>query len=438
MNRLVALLLAVPALAHAQPAADETPPPAPAPAAEAAPAADPAPAVAPEPVPVAAPAAPAAESASDADLAALGLDPNAAAFDDKLNIYGFADMTYQLTHFRREILGAPSSYGFAAGNLNLYLSKNLAEHWRTLAEVRFLYLPNGGDDGAGHTTLTTINDPTNFDRPLTWGGIAIQRAYIEYEVNQYLTIRAGRFLTPYGIWNTDHGSPVIIAPYRPYIIGEQHFPEQQTGIELYGKKLIGEYEVGYHATISNGRSPVDSVADPDGKPAFGGRLEFEAPWAGTLKLGASGYMGRYTGVVDTGVTPPSYMEQSYGVDAQWDHGGLRVQAELIGNDHHYSDGARATSAKGFIPDGRQWGGYALAGYRFDHHWNAMPFAIAEYIKPIDNTLYDQISGYSGGINLRPNANVVLKLMYTYAMSRGTGLLGNTNIDVFTSQIAWVF
>ena len=124
MNRLVALLLAVPALAHAQPATDETPPPAP--AADAAPATEPA--VAPAPAPAAAPAAPAADSASDADLAALGLDPNAAAFDDKLNIYGFADMTYQLTHFRREILGAPSSYGFAAGNLNLYLSKNLAEH----------------------------------------------------------------------------------------------------------------------------------------------------------------------------------------------------------------------------------------------------------------------------------------------------------------------
>jgi hypothetical protein len=431
MNRLVAIFMTVPALAYAQPAADEATPaePATATGSASAPAAA-APSPEPDPVPA---------SATDADLAALGLDPSAAAFDDKLNIYGFADMAYQSWHFSHPIVGAADTYGFAAGSLNLYLSKNLSERWRTLAEVRFLYLPNGGNDGAGHTTVTKVDDPTNFDRPITWGGIAIERAYVEYDVNANLTIRAGRFLTPYGIWNTDHGSPAIIAAYRPYIIGEQYFPEQQTGVELYGRKLVGDYQVGYHATISNGRSPVDAVSDPDGKPAFGGRLELEAPWSGTLKLGASGYMGRYTGVADTGVTPPSYNERSYGVDAQWDHGALHLQAELIGNDHHYLANARATSAKGFVPDGRQWGVYALAGYRFDRLWNVMPFLMAEYIQPIDDTLYDNITGYSGGLNFRPTSNVILKVMYGLAQSRGTGgLLGDVDIHVFTSQVAWVF
>jgi hypothetical protein len=422
VRRLALLMVALPALAYAQPAADVAPAPAPTPTAAA----------------PTSPPAPAPEAASDADLAALGLDPTAPAFDDKLNIYGFADLAYQAWHFSQPLLGAPDTYGFAAGSLNLYLSKNLTERWRTLAEVRFLYLPNGGNDGAGNTTVTTVNDPTSFDRPITWGGIAIQRAYVEYDVDEHLTIRAGRLLTPYGIWNTDHGSPAIIAAYRPYIIGEQYFPEQQTGIELLGQKLFGEYQVGYHATITNGRSPVDAVSDPDGRPAFGGRLEFSAPWSGTLKLGASGYMGRYTGVAATGVTAPSYNERSYGADVQWDHGGLHVQAELIGNDHHYFDSARATNAKGFIPDGRQWGGYALAGYRFDRYWNVMPFSMVEYIRPIDDTLYDNVTGYSAGLNFRPSSNVILKVMYDFAVARGTGLLGNVDIDVFTSQIAWVF
>ena len=68
-------------------------------------------------------------------------------------------------------------------------------------------------------------------------------------------------------------------------------------------------------------------------------------------------------------------------------------------------------------------------------WQPEMFALEG---PIDNSLYDNITGYDVGLNLRPTPNVVLKLMYTYAMSRGSGLLGNTNIDVFTSQIAWVF
>ena len=399
------MLVAIPALAYAQPGANE-------------------------------PAAVAASS--DVDLASIGLDPSAASFDDKLNIYGFADMAYQAWHFDHTVLGAPDTHQFAAGSLNLYLSKNLTEKWRTLAEVRFLYLPNGGANADGSTTVTTVNDPTNFDRPITWGGIAIQRAYIEYDVDDHLTIRAGRFLTPYGIWNTDHGSPAIIAAYRPYVIGEQYFPEQQTGIELYGKTLIGDYRLGYHATITNGRSPVDAVSDPDGKLALGGRIELVAPWSGTLQLGASGYMGRYTGVAAVGATADSYKERSYGADVQWDHGGLHLQAELIGNDHHYLANARATNAKGFIPDGRQWGAYALAGYRFDRYWNVMPFAMVEYIQPIDDSIYDHITGYSGGLNFRPTSSVILKVMYDFAPARGTGLLGNVDIQVFTSQIAWVF
>jgi hypothetical protein len=96
------------------------------------------------------------------------------------------------------------------------------------------------------------------------------------------------------------------------------------------------------------------------------------------------------------------------------------------------------SSKGFVPDGRQWGAYALAGYRFDRYWNVMPFAMAEYIKPIDDTLYDDITGYSGGLNFRPSSNVILKVMYDFALARGTGLLGNVDIHVFTSQVAWVF
>jgi hypothetical protein len=429
MKRLAIILLAVPALAHAQPAVDGGA--APDTATTLAPAT-------PTGVTSAAPPATPPATSSDVDLAMLGLDPSASPFDDKLNIFGFADMSYQAWHFDHHIVGASDSHGFAAGNLNLYVSKNLTEAWRTLVEVRFLYLPNGGTDASGNTVVTTVNDPSNFDRPITWGGILIERAYAEYDVDEHLTIRAGRFLTPYGIWNTDHGSPAIIAAYRPYIIGEEFFPEQQTGIELFGKKLLGDYRLGYHATITNGRSPVDAVSDPDGKLAFGGRLEFEAPWSGTLKLGASGYMGRYTGVAAVGATAESYEERSYGADVLWDHGGLRVQAELIGNDRHYLENTRAIYSKGFIPDGRQWGGYALAGYRLDRYWNVMPFAMVEYIQPIDDTLYDHITGYSAGLNFRPSSSVILKVMYDFALARGDGLLGNVDINVFTSQIAWVF
>lgn len=181
------------------------------------------PAASPPPATTTGPAA-----SNDIDLAALGLDPSSSGFDDKLNIYGFADVEYSAVHLETKSPYIGDTRGFSGGNLNIYVSKNLTKEWRFFGEVRFLYLPNGAEAHDGTITVTSAGDPNDFARTVSWGGILIERAYAEYDVNNYLTIRAGHFLTPYGIWNTDHGSPTIIAAYRPYTIGEQYFPEHQT------------------------------------------------------------------------------------------------------------------------------------------------------------------------------------------------------------------
>ena len=386
---------------------------------------------------------PAAAAKDDIDLAALGLDPTAAAaFDDKLNIYGFADVTYQSFSTRKAVPYLDSSRSFIAGAVDLYLAKNQTEHWRSLAEIRMLYVPNGGQsESTGAITNTAVDDPSNFSLPVTWGGISIERAYVEYDVNNYLTVRAGHFLTPYGIWNTDHGSPTIITPNRPYVISQAYFPEHQTGLDFLGRFPVGDYHVGYHATVTNGRNPTETVSDPDKQIALGGRLEFEAPWAGTLKLGVSAYKGRSTSTVTTpGTIPDSYDEVSYAADAMWDHGGWHAQAEFVGNDIHYRDGSRARTATGFSPDARQRGGYALVGYRFDRLWNVMPYTIFEYQNPIEKAYWDHTISESAGLNFRPTPNIVLKAHFTYAVSKGneTTLFGNNTLYLGIAQIAWVF
>src|SRR6185295_16155697 len=74
----------------------------------------------------AAPPATGKASSDDIDLASLGLDPSAAAFDDKLNIYGFADVSYYAQHFVQPLPTiAQDTRTFEIGNLNLYLAKNL-------------------------------------------------------------------------------------------------------------------------------------------------------------------------------------------------------------------------------------------------------------------------------------------------------------------------
>jgi hypothetical protein len=394
----------------------------------------------PAPTPPAAPAAPAAHAADDIDLSSLGLDANGdGGFDDKLNIYGFADFSWQYEDFVKGTPYAPNTNTFALGNLNLYVAKNLTPQWRTLAEVRFMYAPDASPNGDGTTSVTTASDVTNFNRSITWGTISIERAYVEYDATSWLTIRAGHWLTPYGIWNTDHGSPVIIGAYRPYIIGEELIPEHQTGIDLFGAKMVGDYKLGYHATISNGRSQTEIVQATDRRPAFGGRIELEAPWDGTFKLGASGYIGRYTSaVISTTVPNEQYDERGLAADVQWDHGGLHLQAEVLDRHRAWTAGHRTVTLVGAPePDGSDFGAYVLGGYRFHALWNVMPFAYYENFRPLDPGELGNINDVNAGLNFRPTSTVVLKLQGAYAVGSSAGLI-QSNVFVATTQVAWVF
>lgn len=431
-----ALLVGFIRTASAQPT-EPAPEPTPEPEAPAAPEAPPAPTPTPEPAPAATPA-PAASD--DLDLAALGLDPG--AFDDKLNIYGFADFTYTAIDFRRPSPLATDTRNFAVGNLNIYLSKNLTPKWRTLSEIRFLFSPNGGTNADGSVTDTTTPDPANTFRPIEVGSIRIERVYLEYDIHPKVTIRAGHFLSPYGIWNIDHGSPAIIPVQRPYVIGEQFIPEHQTGIEAFGSTYLGTSKFSYHATVSNGRYPAEATQDPDMKLAFGGRVAIAMPVLdGTLSVGVSGYMGRSTAlettVLDT--TPVASDDVSYAADLVFQRGGLHLQGELMGRDRDYLTGRRPTIGTGFAPNGRDIGAYALVGYRFERAWNVMPFALTEYYHPIDRVVFAKAKSASVGLNFRPTPSIVLKASATYADTDGTGQYGELGTLLsYATQAAWVF
>ena len=410
-------------LGHAQPSSE--------------PVADPVPSADVTPTP--APPTPAVSktSSDDIDLSSLGLDPSASSFDDKLNIFGYADFSYAAQRFSRDPVVIPKiSRGFVSGNLNVYIAKNLTPKARSLLEVRFTFLPNGSINNDGTYVDTTARDITDSQRQVQWGAIIIERAYVEYDLGEHLTIRGGHWLTPYGIWNIDHGSPVIIGTSRPYIVGAEFFPEHQTGLDLFGTDHEGAFKIEYHLTASNGRGTTEAQADQDGELAFGARLDVETHG---LKLGGSYYRGRSTGLPPVvGGLADTFLEAAYGADIQFDRGGLHVQAEVMARDRHYDDGKRNSIASGFTADGRDTGFYALAGYRFDRWWNVMPYTIFENHSPADHTSYGKINAGSFGLNFRPAASLILKLQAEYARFDGGGLFDDEHATLYTSQASWVF
>jgi hypothetical protein len=386
-----------------------------------------------EPVPAPAPA-------DDIDLGSLGLDPAGSSFDDKLNIYGFADIGFWALHWSRKLPFFPQdAKTFAVGNLNIYLARNLTAKARALAEVRFTFLPNAGQNPDGSFVDSTAYDPLNYNRPVQVGSIVIERVYVEYDLLPNLTIRAGRWLTPYGIWNVDHGSPVIIGTERPYIIGEKFFPEHQTGLHLFGHHYHDGYKIEAHLTASNGRGAAEAQTDLDSKFAFGGRLHVETPWG--LKVGGSYYRGRYTGFPPNPTVPgDTYLEAAYGGDVQFDRGGLHLQGEVIMRERHYPVGQRTQLAAGFAPDARDVGFYALASYRFDRLWNVTPFYSHEDYTPADQTFFESLAyAETVGLNFRPTPNLVLKLNgFFVRFASGKGFLADTGLSGVAAQASWVF
>jgi hypothetical protein len=377
----------------------------------------------------AAPAPPRKPSSDDIDLSSLGLDPSVAPFDDKLNVYGFADIGFLADHWTKDLPGlANNTKSFLVGNFNLYVAKNLTEKARLLGEVRFTLLPNGSQNADGSLVDTTSTDLTNYGRPSQWGGVVIERLYIEYDIVPQLSIRAGRWLTPFGIWNIDHGSPVIISVGRPYVMGENFFPERQTGIDLFGSRRLDGFKLGYHATVSNGRSATEAQSDPDSRFAFGGRLELETPWG--LRLGGSYYRGRYTGLAAMpGAEPETYLEAGVAGDAMYDHGGLHLQAEVVSRDRHYLDRT----------GGRDTGWYVLAGYRFDRLWNVMPFAFYNEEHPADHTFQTDVYDSDVGLNFRPAPSLVFKVMGSYTIFRsGDAYLSGERLYELAAQASCAF
>ncbi|MFZ5891032.1 MAG: hypothetical protein ACOY0T_08275 [Myxococcota bacterium] len=431
-------------------------------AAAAAPAAATAPpAATPESAPAAGTAAPDGTSAAaaDAEAAAIQADLQSgggssdSSSEFKLNLYGFADFTYSTPVGKQSFFSDYSS--FAVGKLNLYAAADLGSDWRSLAEVRFMYLPNGnttiGSTGEVSRTDTTTGDYTDLNRPVKWGGVVIERAWLEHTFHPLLTVRLGQWLTPYGIWNVDHGSPVIIGVRRPYIVGEALLPERQTGIETYGSLGFGPSQLGYHLTLSNGRGPIDTYQDLDHNKGIGWRLFYKRDTDfGTFTIGTSGYRGKYTdarseftfvnGVFGTrNVVAARYDELSLAADAKWEWGNFLFQSEVISSDVAYPEGHRPifqafAGPPGFTPDHRRFGVYGLTGYRTSF-LGIMPWIGGEYYDPGIHSFSHSAAAIWGGINARPTARVVLKAQYTHSWFPEDEMDGLHLLDL---QAAWSF
>jgi hypothetical protein len=161
-----------------------------------------------------------------------------------LPLHGFADIG--AGYSRQSNIYQSGPKGFSVGNFSLYLTPEFGERIKSLVELVF-----------------------EIDRD---GGVAVdlERLQIGYTFSDAATLWAGRFHTPYGIWNTSfhHGAQIQTALSRPRFLEFEDrggiLPAHTVGAWLTGTLPIGGTRLNYDLYTGNGPRIRLDPATPGG------------------------------------------------------------------------------------------------------------------------------------------------------------------------------
>lgn len=154
-------------------------------------------------------------------------------------------------------------------DLSLFAIWSPAPGWRLFAEIE------------GEELLAVDHRGANSDDAT----VQIERLYVEHAVNPRVTLRAGRFLTPFGRWNQIHADPLTWTVTRP-LVTVITLPDHATGVMVYGSVPLTRDSIEYSAYVDasdefdphHGHAPFEDYHLPglsnDMEHAVGGQLRY--------------------------------------------------------------------------------------------------------------------------------------------------------------------
>lgn len=174
-----------------------------------------------------------------AGLGALSLASVAQADNTGVPLHGFADVGigYAGENMQKRLF----DQGFFVSNIDLFLNPDLG-NVKMLAEIII-------DASEGAVVVDS------------------ERLQIGYVLNNNLTVHAGRFHTPIGIWNTSyhHGAQIQTSVYKPRFIDFEDkvgvIPTHTVGLLFTGAAPVGSDKIGYDLTIANGSKIMLAAGD---------------------------------------------------------------------------------------------------------------------------------------------------------------------------------
>ncbi|MEO9871848.1 outer membrane beta-barrel protein [Ekhidna sp.] len=282
--------------------------------------------------------------------------------------------------------------------------------------------PNGSFDADLFDIVLNvdISSRLRFATDITWehgtateegiGNAAVEYAFPEYTIRNWLKVRVGKMFLPFGIYNEIHtAKPAFLAVKEPlstnkpdkFGADERFYPRWATGISVLGNFSVNTINFEYNVQVSNGYQENTNPFEEDDntQKAIAARLLMQ-PIPG-LKVGFSTYSDRITELDDTTGedTGERTKLSSFSTHAEYSVGDFGLEFEYITGKTDPSD---PTDLKKDAFEGMLY--YTLKD-RFT------PYFRYEYLDPDKDVEDDTANMLSFGLNTLVDKNYFLKLQY---------------------------
>jgi len=230
-------------------------------------------------------------------------------------------------------------WSFDVSDLSLFLTWDNGSRLHFFSELEVGELLSAGS----HKSLGIQNAQFDFER-----------FYLDSLVNNNLTVRLGKFLTPVGEWNLIHAAPLVWTTFRP-VATQNLFSTHASGLMLHGSVNVINRQLEYsvYADTTDNIDPHRSKNSFDN--ALGAHLRYFL--TDTLKIGAS--------FADF-VLHDLHSTRNYltGLDVSWSYKKFELSSEMV---YRTSDNDGIASAgqvfvQSVVPLNQHW--FIVGRYEF--------------------------------------------------------------------------
>ncbi len=239
------------------------------------------------------------------------------------------------------------------------------------------------------------------------GNVAVEYAFAEVYVRDWLKIRAGKMFTAFGIYNEIHtAKPAFLTVKEPLSTNKndkfgssgRFYPRWQAGLAVLGTVRIKQANLDYVVQVGNGEQTATNPFEEDDNTAKSVTARVILRPTPTISVGASLYSDRLTEYDAEGADTGGRTKLlSYGAQASWVPSALGFEFEYVG-------GRLDTTQD---PAKRRNALTAMAYYRIRDRFT--PYLRYEWLDPDTSTPNDQANLFIYGINVR-----VVKALYLKA------------------------